>query len=261
MYNRNEQGAALVLVLVTIVVIGIFSTVLIAQITNTTKQVSLTKKDIQTTHIAEMGMKYFRSRMVQIYNSFQSNNNHDFEAAYTYVEENVGQAFPNNEQNQFEMPLSNAKQSSKFRIHDVSFAKNIMDKKIIISYRSTGHVRDYTRTLQETIVLTLQGDSGLEELEDLDPATDESYTEHQTESECTVKQTKGNKEITYEGNQWFNCSETDTDFTSNLDNVTITGTAYFSGDVSIGNKSTIYVEGDAYIEELITFSNSSHTEK
>ncbi|RBW71583.1 pilus assembly PilX N-terminal domain-containing protein [Bacillus taeanensis] len=59
----NQQGAALVIVLITITVFTIVGATVMSSTLNTTKQTIITEENIQGTHLAEMGVDYYKAKI------------------------------------------------------------------------------------------------------------------------------------------------------------------------------------------------------
>ncbi|KGP90963.1 hypothetical protein N780_02795 [Pontibacillus chungwhensis BH030062] len=151
---KNENGGALLIVLLTITLLSIFSLGLLYQVQSSSKQFTKTEKQVQSTNVAEMGLQHVRELVAM---------------NRTYFPVSVA-ATRNELRNKIltSSIIQNLEPSSSNAQYSVSIDyQSIQGNYFEIDVESTGEVKDESETFEETLRFTLTG--GWQYLEDLDP--------------------------------------------------------------------------------------------
>ncbi|GEL78140.1 hypothetical protein [Tenuibacillus multivorans] len=259
---KNERGAALIVVLLTIAFIMLFSTVIMNNILTNAKQNDILAHHNRATHLAEMGSTFARDQIM------------------TYLSENeleVTEAFFDDMQQKIEANISAITVDEEypyryFALGD-SFIYEETDKGARLNIEITGHDGDFSDRIRITLHLS-KGDSVDDWLDESDtfpdPPADPDYS---YEDGVGWKDT-GNSECpsdpdgTYyvNGSASVACDIETGDFytdggleTANQGSLVVNGTGVFNG-VEVNNKSSVTVKEDAYINAPLSSQNNPNSE-
>lgn len=247
--DYSEQGASLLIVLITVMLIFSFASILIFTALNSTLQFNKTEEQIQAVHLAEMGIEHFeaiaRSELSSInWNDIEQN---PFEASFIA-------AFITNNLPTTEIILSSADFSYK-----LSFlgATNLDDNTIQLKYSSYGMAHDTSKRITGKMNISLNstpithpcGAGGCSFPPDgwvdgTDIVTDGTVNVERRQTITTGHFTVGGDLNTKTGG---------------ATNLTINGDLTVMGTSNFDNHSTITVNnGDGYFQDSVNIDNQAH---
>ncbi|TFB13901.1 hypothetical protein E3U55_15165 [Filobacillus milosensis] len=258
---KNEQGAALVVVLLTIALIMLFSTVMMNSILSNAKQNDITEQNYRSTHLAEMGATFIKDRVIEYMrnNEFEATDDY-FSSMQSFVESEISGVTVDREfpERSFEITA------------DFTFEEN--DRGALLNTEVTGHDENISNPIQVTLQL-ISGEESVDDWEDNsetfpDPPAEPDYV---YEEDVTWKKNDcpDDEDGSYyvKGDATFNCEATVGDYYSegnvkvskSHNNLTVNGTAVFMG-VEINNKTRVKIHENAFINKTLTSENNPNSE-
>ncbi|PKR76937.1 hypothetical protein CEY16_14115 [Halalkalibacillus sediminis] len=267
MRNRvhNQQGAALVVVLMTIALIMIFTTVMMNSILSSAKQNQIIESNYRSTHLAEMGARYIHHNILIYVKENDYDHPQDLSNMQQFVENKISSVTvdENHEDRTFEL------------IGDISSEDN--GDSIRILYTVAGHDGDFTEELNITLSLDL-GDGSVGSSDEWDEVSetfpdppenpDHTFDEQQDWSKKDCPTDENGSYYLDQGGTVDKCDMTTGDFYSNGDlviegndksSLTINGTGVFQG-VGINNKTNLQINGNAFINAKLTSQNNPNSQ-
>ncbi|RPF50566.1 hypothetical protein [Aquisalibacillus elongatus] len=256
--RTNENGAALVVVLLTIALIMLFSTVMLDSILSNAKQTDIAEHHDRATHIAEMGVEFVEQEMAM----YVDENGFELDADYL-----------NNLTEYLKRQINNVtideNHSGRYFELDLEEGESI-EPQDPLKLSITGHDDNFS----ETITVQFGVSSGIPPVDEWDdeefPSPPESPDQHyEGNQEWDHKNCPEDSNDTYyvEGGADFkNCNLETGDFystsqitTENKGSLLVKGTGVFTG-VDINNQSKVTIYENAYIGSQLTSYNNPESE-
>ncbi|RNA68627.1 hypothetical protein [Alteribacter keqinensis] len=225
---RNERGAALIIVLLTIVVIGLMSVALVNQVAGSHLQGQRAEEKVISKHNSGLGKVHFRQLVIDEVGRLPGNI------------ADAGEILRNTFNDEIRISLIGPNGSEQnVRIDDVEVTPSMEDDLIQISYSSYGYYHNDINVEQETLILNLT----TKEVE-VPGWNLEGYDkkEKRVFNRGRNRQNYGAPNPTLTGNFHFY----NTEFRGNS-HVTVDGNLYISGDYVMVPPAKLTVTGDLII--------------
>ncbi|MDQ0351991.1 hypothetical protein J2R98_001823 [Alkalibacillus filiformis] len=257
---NNNQGAVLIIVLLTVVLIMLFSTVMMNSVMTTANQNEVIEANYRATHVVEMGATFVQHTLVDYLdeNGYENDESYIQELEATIIEKvDTVVIDPDHPNTSFEIS-----EPFEFDAYD-----NFSRIYIVL----TGYDSNYEQEL--TLTVNIGGSSGSsedwEEVSSSPPPppedADEEYDESQTWKNNNCEDLSNSSIYLKDGGS-IQCDITTQDLyvegdfdISNNNSLTVTGNATFD-DVDISGLSQLFVHGHTHFTSVLSSDNNPNSE-
>lgn len=259
-YINNENGAALVIALLTITLIMLFATVMMSNILSSAKQNDIIESKERASHIAEMGATYVKDQVIQF---FENNHSENLSGLNAYLSR-LGTIFVDEEHRDRYFKLEPFPDGNYYEL------VNANSNELFLRFSILGQDEKQTKIIKILLEVTL-GEENVEDWEQfsttpppppnpndgnvcytLDCENIKQSSVHLTEN-TTIDNRYRNLETGY-----FYAEKLIT--TQNNINVLINGNGVFLEGLDINNLTRILVKGHAFLYSQLTSANNPNSE-